>query len=217
MSYEVIRNNIHEYNAKLIAVSKTKPIEDILSIYNKGQRMFGENKVQELLFKKDLLPDDIEWHLIGHLQTNKVKQILPYVYLIHSVDSEKLLIEINKEALKINRKVNVLLQIFIATEETKFGLDEIELEKIIENYNNRMYPNVIFSGLMGMASFSDNKDLIRTQFKKLKNLFQKCKEKIGINSEKFDELSMGMSGDYTLALQEGSTMVRIGSLIFGSR
>ncbi len=201
----------------LVAVSKTKPIEMILDLYHQGQRVFGENKVQELIEKKSEMPDDIEWHMIGHLQTNKVKSIIPHATLIHGVDSMKLIMEINKEAIKINKKVNVLLQVFIASEETKFGLDKSELEAIMAVYNEGALPNVEIRGLMGMASFTHDLIKVRNEFKSLKNMFDYTKDMLKINQDIFKEISMGMSGDYQIAIEEGSTMVRIGSLLFGSR
>ncbi len=202
-------------NVKLVAVSKTKPVELIMEAYNAGQRVFGENKVQEMTEKYELLPKDIEWHLIGHLQTNKVKYIAPFVNLIHSVDSLKLLNEIEKQAQKCNRVISVLLQVFIATEETKFGLDETELNDLINyvNANTEQYKHVKITGLMGMASNTENETQIRTEFKNLKLIFEKLKTK----NFKLQTLSMGMSHDYKIAFEEGSTMIRVGSLIFGER
>jgi PLP dependent protein len=193
--------------ATLVAVSKTKPIEDIQALYNLGQRDFGENYVQELVDKAAVLPKDIHWHFIGHLQSNKVKFIAPFVYLIHGVDSINLLKEINKEAIKNKRVIDCLLQIHIASEETKFGFDSDELTTIIKDSDQ--YKNVHIIGLMGMASFSENIDLVRTEFKTLQSLYKEYSS--------FSILSMGMSGDYTIAIEEGSNMVRIGSLLFGER
>lgn len=200
-----------EEKATLIAVSKTKPNEEILELYDLGHRDFGENYVQELVDKEAALPKDIRWHFIGHLQSNKVKYIAPFVHLIHGVDSESLLAEINKQALKNNRVIDCLLQVHIAKEETKFGFDEKEIAAVqIEKY-----PNVKIKGLMGMASFSDDLDLVRNEFKTLKNVFEKFGQK---TSEKpLSILSMGMSGDYKIAIEEGGNMVRIGSLLFGER
>jgi len=194
--------------ATLVAVSKLKTAEDILELYKLGQRDFGENFVQELLIKYELLPKDIRWHFIGHLQSNKVKYIVPFVHLIHGIDRQRLLSEINKQAATAGTTVNCLLQIHIAEEETKFGMDEMELEKIVIE----QYQNIKISGLMGIASFSSDQNKIRDEFKKLKTLFDKLKMKYS-----FSILSMGMSGDYKLALEEGSNMVRIGSLLFGNR
>ncbi|MGE5107560.1 MAG: YggS family pyridoxal phosphate-dependent enzyme [Sphingobacteriales bacterium] len=199
--------------ATLVAVSKTKPVEDIKDLYDLGQRDFGENYVQELADKQPLLPSDIRWHFIGHLQSNKVKYIAPFVHLIHGVDSLKLLQEINKQAAKSNRVIDCLLQIHIAKEETKFGLDEKELNDLISQFGNWEMKNVRVAGLMGMASFSDDMDLVRSEFKFLKTLF----DKFNIQYSAFSILSMGMSSDYKIAVEEGSTMVRIGSLIFGER
>ena len=209
--------------ASLVAVSKTKPIEDLQALYNLGQRDFGENYVQELVDKAAVLPKDIHWHFLGHLQSNKVKYIAPFVGLIHGVDSIALLKEINKQAAKNNRIIDCLLQIHIAKEETKFGFDPSELIELSEWSN---YENVKIVGLMGMASFSDDKDLIRKEFANLKFLFDSIKQSsmkeaaenpIKTPSFQFSILSMGMSGDYKIALEEGSNMVRIGSLLFGER
>jgi pyridoxal phosphate enzyme (YggS family) len=202
---------------KLIAVSKTKPIADLLQAYEAGCRDFGENKVQEMLTKQPALPQDIRWHLIGHLQSNKVKYIAPFVHLIHSVDSLKLLQEINKHAQKHNRTIDCLLQIHIAQEETKFGLDFAETETLLQSEQLNLLKNVKIIGLMGMASFTNNHEQIRAEFAGLKRFFDDCKEKHQTENVCFSELSMGMSGDYTIAIQEGSTMVRIGSLLFGER
>ena len=198
-----------EGKATLVAVSKTKPIEDILALYNEGQKDFGENYVQELVDKEAVLPKDIRWHFIGHLQSNKVKYIAPFVHLIHGVDSESLLTEINKQALKNNRIIDCLLQVHIATEETKFGFDEEE----ILNLKIAQFENVKIKGLMGMASFSDDMSLVRNEFKKLKNIYNQLST---LNSQ-LSTLSMGMSSDYKIAIEEVSNMVRIGSLLFGER
>jgi PLP dependent protein len=200
---------------KLIAVSKTKPTELIQEAYNSGHKIFGENKVQELAAKHEVLPKDIEWHLIGHLQTNKVKYIAAFVSLIHSVDSVKLLKEIDKQALKNNRVIDCLLQIHIAQEETKFGLDENELKDLINSSELQDLKNIRITGLMGMASFTENENQVRTEFSNLAKLFKEIKSEI--NNTVFKEISMGMSGDYKIAIEEGSTMVRIGSALFGSR
>ncbi len=214
--------NIEKYNeliselkgkATLVAVSKTKPIEDIQALYNLGQRDFGENYVQELIEKKSLLPKDIRWHFIGHLQSNKVKYIASFVHLVHGVDSLNLLKEINKQALKNNCIINCLLQIHIAKEVAKFGFDEHELSQLHELHELK-HVNVL--GLMGMASFSDNNDLIISEFKNLKKIFDTNAQLSTINFQ-LSTLSMGMSGDYKIALEEGSNMVRIGSLLFGER
>ena len=193
--------------ATLIAVSKTKPVEDIQALYDLGQRDFGENYVQELVDKEALLPKDIRWHFIGHLQSNKVKFIAPFVHLIHGVDSVSLLKEINKAAAKNNRIINCLLQIHIAKEETKFGLDAEELKLVMADVTQ--FKNVQLKGLMGMASFSDDLNLVKSEFNKLRLLYSAHAQ--------FSILSMGMSGDYTIAIEEGSNMIRIGSLLFGER
>ncbi len=193
--------------ATLVAVSKTKPVEDLQVLYNLGQRDFGENYVQELVDKKATLPKDIRWHFIGHLQSNKVKYIAPFTHLIHGVDSFNLLKEINKEGIKNNRIINCLLQIHIAKEETKFGLDATELALIIKE--STALKNTRIIGLMGMASFSNDMSLVRNEFILLRNLYNLYPE--------LSILSMGMSGDYTIAIEEGSNLVRIGSLLFGER
>ncbi|MCK4919492.1 MAG: YggS family pyridoxal phosphate-dependent enzyme [Bacteroidales bacterium] len=202
---------------KLVAVSKTKPEEEILKLYDEGQRIFGENKVQELVRKAENLPDDIEWHMIGHLQSNKVKYIAPFVNLIHAVDSLKLLRTINKEAVRNNRKINCLIQVHIAQEETKFGLSEEELPFFLDELKKEEFGSVIISGLMGMATFTDNFIQVKEEFRNLKLIFEEIKEKHFKNNTHFKELSMGMSDDYLVALDEGSTIIRIGSLIFGIR
>jgi pyridoxal phosphate enzyme (YggS family) len=199
----------------LVAVSKTKPVEDIKALYDLGHRDFGENYVQELTQKYEQLPKDIKWHYIGHLQSNKVKYIAPFVHLIHGVDSLSLLREINRQALKNNRVIDCLLQVHIAKEETKFGLDSHELESIL-NSNFSELKNVHICGLMGMASFSTNMDLVRSEFKYLKSLFDNYAQPSTLNF-KLSTLSMGMSADYKIALEEGSNMVRVGSLLFGER
>jgi PLP dependent protein len=202
---------------KLVAVSKMKPVSDVLIAYNEGQRCFGENRVQELLNKKDLLPDDIEWHLIGHLQTNKVKAVVTFIKMIESVDSFRLLSMINSEALKLNRVVDCLLQIHIATEETKFGFSMKEISEVIEQDGFRDLENVRICGLMGMATFTDDNVQVQKEFRYLSNCFKTLKSSFFKGNHHFKELSMGMSGDYTTAMEEGSTMIRIGSLIFGER
>ena len=203
--------------ASLVAVSKTKPIADIQALYDLGQRDFGENYVQELAEKYKLLPKDIRWHFIGHLQSNKVKYIASFIHLIHGVDSFSLLKEINKQAQKNNRTINCLLQIHIAKEETKFGLDGHELHQLTRMIKEEDHlKNVIVKGLMGMASFSNNTDLIRSEFRYLKELYNLSSQLSTINFQ-LSTLSMGMSSDYQIALEEGSNMVRIGSLLFGER
>ena len=208
--YNSISAFLRERNVNLVAVSKTKPIADILALYGLGQRDFGENYVQELVQKQSQLPPDIRWHFIGHLQTNKVKQIAPFVHLIHGVDSERLLFEINKQGAKFNRVINCLLQVYIAKEESKFGMDETELSSI----QPANYPHARIRGLMGMASFTLDQKIIRTEFNFLRLLFEKLKILPGFEA---DTLSMGMSADYEMAIEEGSNLVRIGSLIFGDR
>jgi len=202
---------------KLVAVSKTKPNEDIMEAYRAGQRMFGENKVQDLVQKYETLPRDIQWHFIGHLQTNKVKYIVPFVTLIHSVDSLKLLEVIEKDAKKENRIIPCLLQFHIAEEETKFGLDLEEARELLssEEFKNMAYIQI--AGVMGMATFTDNKEQVHREFSSLKHLFDCLKNDFFKEDEKFREISMGMSDDYRIAVEEGSTMVRIGSSIFGPR
>jgi PLP dependent protein len=208
---EVIQQTIPAH-VTLVAVSKTKPVTDLQEAYDAGIRDFGENKIQEMCEKYEVLPKDIRWHMIGHVQTNKVKYMAPFVFLIHGVDSLKLLKEINKEAAKNNRVINVLLQVFIADEETKFGLDATELEDILSNQIQTL-PNVNVVGLMGMATFTDDENKIRTEFKLLKLLF----DQFAPQHPEMKIISMGMSGDYQLAMEGGSTMVRIGSSIFGHR
>jgi pyridoxal phosphate enzyme (YggS family) len=216
-TYQRIRQELDAKQVTLVAVSKIQPVESILKLYEMGQRDFGENYVQELVDKQTALPKDIRWHFIGHLQSNKVKFIAPFVQLIHGVDSFKLLKEINKEASKNNRVIDVLLQVHIAQEETKFGLNEEELNLIIQEFENLKMSNVRICGLMGMASFSDDMEKVRREFQYLKMLFTKSAGKFTIHHSPFTILSMGMSGDYTIAIEEGSTMVRIGSLLFGAR
>lgn len=196
----------------LIAVSKTKPVSQILEAYEAGHRDFGENKAQEMTEKWEEMPKDIQWHMIGHLQRNKVKYIAPYVHLIHAVDSLKLLKEINKQAQKNNRIINCLLQVYIAKEETKFGFDPEEITQLLESEEFKNLKHIRIKGLMGMATFTENTAQIEKEFQFLKSFFDQLKNKYGMT-----ELSTGMSGDYPLALQYGSTMVRIGSAIFGER
>lgn len=197
----------------LVAVSKTHPASVVLEAYLAGQRHFGENKVQEMVDKWEALPKDIHWHLIGHLQSNKVKYIAPFVQLIHAVDSTKLLEEIDKRAAQNERKIAVLLQMKIAEEETKFGATASEIEEMASAIEGGKYPNIVWKGLMGMASFTDDESQVRREFKSLKNLFEQLKSRY----PEIDTLSMGMSGDYPLAIAEGSNMVRVGSAIFGAR
>lgn len=217
-----IISNINEVkknvgSCQLIAVSKTKPKEDILAAYEGGQRAFGENKVQEMADKAEALPQDIEWHMIGHLQRNKVKYIVPFVHLIHSVDSVRLLKEINKQGEKIDRVVPVLLQMHIAEEESKFGLDENELFELLNSDEFKEMNYVEVKGLMGMATFTEDNKKIRREFKSLKTTFDKVARQFNDEKLNLKELSMGMSGDYSIAIEEGSTMVRVGSAIFGER
>ncbi len=215
--FKAIIEDLKSKNVTLVAVSKTKPVADIQQLYDLGQRDFGENYVQELVEKQAQLPPDIRWHFIGHLQSNKVKLLTPFVYMIHGVDSQKLLLEINKQASKVNRVIPVLLQVHIAMEETKFGLDEKELEEIA-NIVSRLQ-NVEVRGLMGMASFTENHDQVRSEFRRLKQLYDLMTILFTTNSpgSAFSALSMGMSADYHIAIEEGSNMVRIGSLLFGDR
>lgn len=217
--YSQIIAELNKTATTLVAVSKLKPAEDIKVLYDLGQKDFGENYVQELIDKQVQLPSDIRWHFIGHLQSNKVKYIAPFVHLIHGVDSFNLLKEINKQAAKHNRVIACLLQIHIAEEETKYGLDEkeaIELMEMVTAQQSQL-TNISIAGLMGMASFSDDEVKVRAEFKNLKALFHILKQSYFLASEEFNILSMGMSGDYALATEEGSTMVRIGSLLFGNR
>lgn len=204
-------------NVQLVCVSKFNPHESILEAYHAGERIFGESRVQELTEKHYALPDDINWHFIGHLQTNKVKFIVPFVSLIHGVDSLKLAEEINKQSAKIGKITDCLLQVHIAREETKFGFNEDELMEIIYNSDLEQYTNIRIRGLMGMATFTDDIAQVRNEFKTLKNLFDKIKSENFSCLRDFDILSMGMSDDFQLAIEEGSTMVRIGSSIFGHR
>ncbi len=214
-----IKENLENIKSKLpekvtlVAVSKTKPVEDIMEAYNSGHRVFGENKIQEMTQKWEKLPKDIEWHMIGHVQRNKVKYMAEYVSLIHGVDSLKLLKEINKQAKKHQRKIDCLLQIHIAQEETKFGLNPEELEELMSSPEFDELKNISIRGLMGMATFTENTEQIRKEFQFLKKIFDGLQKKI----EGVDILSMGMSGDYATAIEEGSSMVRIGSSIFGAR
>ena len=204
-------------NVKLVAVSKTKPNEDILEAYNAGHKIFGENKIQDLVKKYETLPKDIEWHMIGHVQTNKVKYIAPFVSLIHAVDSFKLLNVINKEAVKNNRIIDCLIQIFIAEEDTKFGSTLEQVKEILIQKENEKLLNVNIIGLMGMSTFTSDFEQVRNEFKQLKKAFNQLKEEFFKTQSSFKEISMGMSGDYQIAIEEGSTMIRVGSSIFGSR
>ena len=217
-AYEQLTTDLGSHHITLVAVSKTKSVEEIRELYDLGQRDFGENYVQELAEKQAKLPNDIRWHFIGHLQSNKAKQIAPFIHLIQSVDSSKLLLEINKQAQKNNRIIKCLVQIHIAREETKFGLDEYELKALIDTNAIELHEllNVRIIGLMGMASFTDDMEKVRSEFQYLKRLFNTY-AKLSIDNCQLTTLSMGMSGDYFVAIEEGSNMVRIGSLIFGAR
>lgn len=216
--YKEITEELNAENVQLVAVSKIQSVADIKKMYDMGQRDFGENYVQELVEKQPLLPTDIHWHFIGHLQSNKVKYIVPFVHLIQSVDSFKLLIEINKQAKKIHKTINCLLQIHISQEETKFGLDENELDEIISSSrnNSEQLSNISINGLMGMASFTNDAQKVRSEMNYLHSLFKKH-QSLSTNNCQLSTLSMGMSGDYKIAVEEGSNMVRIGSLLFGAR
>jgi len=204
-------------SVKLVAVSKTRPVSDIMAAYNTGQRCFGENRVQEILNKKDHLPADIEWHLIGHLQRNKVKFIVPFVSMIQSVDSLKLLSAIHSEASKINRVVDILLQVYIASEETKFGFSIEEIEEMMASPEFADFKFIRICGVMGMATFTSDLVQVQMEFRSLAALFRSLKKKYFYADEHFMEISMGMSGDYEIAVKEGSTIIRVGSLIFGER
>jgi len=213
---EKLKSELPE-DVKLVAVSKTKPTEQILEAYRSGHKIFAENKVQELVSKFEILPKDIEWHMVGHLQTNKVKFIAPFVSFIHAVDSLKLLKAINKEALKNNRIIPCLLQVKIAREQSKFGLNESELNHLLGSEDIKNFNNIRILGLMGMASYTNDKDIVRNEFKKLVSIFKSIRQNYFLDKPYFKELSMGMSTDYKIAVEEGSTMIRIGSLIFGER
>lgn len=211
-----IKSQIPE-NVTLVAVSKTKPAADILTAYNAGHRDFGENKVQELVDKHEQLPKEIQWHLIGHLQTNKVKYIAPFVHLIHAIDSFKLLKEVNKQAVKCNRIIDCLLQFHIAEEETKFGFDYDEVITVIETEEFKSLKNINITGVMGMATFTQDNEQIKREFSTLKRYFTQLQSTYFKGKNDFTIVSMGMSGDYRLAIEEGSTMIRVGSSIFGNR
>ena len=212
-----IKKEIGTSNVKLIAVSKTKPVESILEAYEAGHRLFGENMVQELVEKHEKLPKDIEWHLIGHLQTYKVKYIAPFINLIHSVDSLKLIQEINKQALKHDRIIDCLLQLEIADEETKFGMDMAEAIELLRSNEFQELKNVRICGVMGIATFTDNPNMTAEEFYELKTFFNGLKDTFFRKDPAFKEISMGMSGDYHLAIEKGSTLIRLGSTIFGGR
>jgi len=215
--YNLILTELKASNAQLIAVSKTKPISDIQELYDAGQRVFGENYVQELVDKQPQLPADIQWHFIGHLQSNKVKYIAPFVHTIHAVDSLKLLIEIDKQAAKNNRIINCLLQLHIADEDTKFGLDKNEILDLAKAIQQQDFKNILITGIMAMATNTDDESKIEMEFIKVKQIFDNLKSEYFSSSNTFKEISMGMSSDYKLAIKCGSTMIRIGSLLFGSR
>ncbi len=204
-------------NVKLVAVSKTKPVSRIMEAYNSGHRIFGENKAQEIISKHPELPEDIEWHFIGHLQSNKVKYLALFISYIHSIDSLKLLKEVNKQALKNNRTINCLLQFHIATESTKYGMDYEEANLLLDSVEFKQLNNIKICGVMGMATFTNDTNLIRTEFKNLKSIFDKLKSNYFHKNPEFKEISMGMSDDYKIAIEEGSTIVRVGSAIFGER
>jgi PLP dependent protein len=218
-----IQNNIKFFkrelppHVQLVAISKTKTVDEIMQAYQAGQRDFGENKVQELVDKQPDLPSDIRWHMVGHLQSNKVKYIAPWVHLVHGVDSEKLLRVINKEGSKNNRVVDCLLQIHIAREDTKFGFSRDELIDMVESKLHENLKSVRICGLMGMATYTEDEGVVKNEFRYLRNLFIELKTSYFASNFYFKELSMGMSGDYKIAIEEGSTIVRIGSLIFGER
>lgn len=216
-NYNQILKNANDFDATLVAVSKTKPNSAVIDLYDQGQRHFGENKVQELCAKYEELPKDIKWHFIGHLQRNKVKYIAPFVFLIHGVDSFRLLKEIDKQALKSNRTIDVLLQVHIAKEDTKFGFNESELFEMLSSDEFKQFKNINVIGLMGMATNTDDEAQIANEFTSLKQLKIKLKEEYFQQKEDFRVLSMGMSGDYNIALNCGSNMLRIGSLLFGAR
>lgn len=213
----ILNQEVSAAGARLIAVSKTQPVEKVMEAYDAGHRIFGENKVQEMTPKYERMPKDIEWHMIGHLQSNKVKHIAPFVSLIHSVDSFRLLEEINKQGKKINRVVSCLLQVYIAEEDTKFGFDEGELFSALENPILPQLEFIRIEGLMGMASLTDDQDKIRREFRNLKKLFTTVSTRMLPSNARMNELSMGMSSDYRIALEEGSTLVRIGTAIFRER
>jgi len=214
-AYQQLKETTAKSNVTLVAVSKLKPASDIQEMYDLGHRDFGENYVQELVDKAAQLPQDIRWHFIGHLQSNKVKYLAPFVHLIHGIDSEKLLAEVNKQAAKQSRTIACLLQVHIAQEETKFGFDATELNAIAAKIKDNVFPNVSVEGLMGMASFSDDVEKVGAEFDFLKQQFDEMK--VMLSSPSFQTLSMGMSGDYELAIKKGSNMIRVGSLLFGRR
>jgi len=215
--YSRIAEELKQAGITLVAVSKTKPVEAVMELYDAGQRDFGENRVQELRKKQESLPGDIRWHMVGHLQTNKVKYIAPWVHLIHSVDSLDLLQEIDKQAAKNGRIIDCLLQVFIAREEEKFGLSDKELSALLREASLKQMQHIRICGLMGMATNTEDHAVVRNEFRHLKNLFDETQRQFFAGEPSFRHLSMGMSSDYTIAVEEGSTMVRIGSLLFGER
>lgn len=217
MDYASLKQLLDEKGVKLVAVSKTHPPSRIMDLYEQGQRLFGENRVQELVPKYRQLPSDIQWHLIGHLQTNKVKYVVPFVHLIQSVDRFKLLREIEKQAKKVGRTIDCLLQFHIAREETKFGFHEEEAMEMLESEAFRALRHVCLCGVMGMATFTDDREQVRREFRALRRLFERLKAAYFADQPCFCEVSMGMSGDWQIAVDEGSTMVRLGSLLFGPR
>lgn len=212
-----IREEIAAKNVTLVAVSKTRSVEEVMEAYATGQRIFGENLVQELIEKEPLLPGDIEWHLLGHLQRNKVKYIAPFIALIHSVDSLRLLVEIDKQARKHDRVIDCLLQVFIASEDTKFGLDHVELIELLGSEEFAGLQNIRIRGLMGMATNTSNEKLVKEEFYELKTLFDGVRQSYFRNQPTFDTVSMGMSSDYQIAIEQGSTMIRVGTTLFGKR
>lgn len=217
MELQDLLQELEPFNARLVAVSKTHPPAKVMTLYDQGQRDFGENKVQELVDKQAQMPADIRWHMIGHLQTNKVKYIAGFVHLIHAVDSLKLLKEINKRAAQAERVIDVMLQVKIAEEDSKFGLSMEDVRTLLESGTWQQFPHVRIVGLMGMATFTDDQEQVSQEFHSLKNFFEELKRTHFADRDYFKELSMGMSGDYQLALEAGSTIVRVGSLLFGAR
>lgn len=213
--FSKVKKYTEEHGITLVAVTKTRSLDDIMRLYHEGQRDMGENRVQELVSKQEALPKDIRWHLIGHLQSNKVKYIAPFVFLIHSVDSVDLYKTIQKEAKKIGKTVHILLQFHVAEEETKFGLSYVEAEEIILYHQSLEKKHVCIKGVMGMATFTDDQNQIRREFATIKRYFDQLKQNYFPDDASFREISMGMSQDYTIAVEEGSTMVRVGSLLFG--
>ncbi len=216
-TFAEIRKKVSSHNAKLVAVSKTKPVADIMRLYALGQRDFGENRVQELLEKQPQLPDDIRWHLIGHLQRNKVKMVTPFVHLIQSLDSPRLLREIEKRAASDDRIIPCLLQFKIAEEDTKYGFDLATAKAMLDSGILEKSPHIEIRGVMGMATFTEDEEQVKEEFSRLRSIFEKLKTGYFSDKPSFREISMGMSGDYLLALEEGSTMVRLGTLLFGAR